>query len=44
VDDVDAYRSFQAKIFGQDSLELGLREIESTSHRYRKQSEPRVFA
>jgi hypothetical protein len=33
-----AYRSIQAKVVGQDPLELGLREIEGISHRYRKQS------
>ena len=40
----DAYGSIQAKVVGQDPLELGLREIEGVSHRYRKQSEPRAFA
>jgi hypothetical protein len=38
------YRSIKAKVVGQDPLELGLREIEGISHRYRKQSEPRAFA
>ena len=33
--------SFQAKVVGQDSLELGLRKIE-VGHRYRKQSEPHI--
>ncbi len=40
----DAYRSIKAKVVGQDPLELGLREIEGISHRYRKQIEPRAFA
>jgi hypothetical protein len=39
-----AYRSIQAKVVGQDPLELGLREIKGISHRHRKQSEPRAFA
>ena len=40
----DAYASIQAKVVGQDPLELGLREIEGIGHRYRKQSESRAFA
>ena len=47
----DAYRSIQAKVvgqdpleLGQDPLELGLRAVEGISHRYRKQSKPRAFA
>jgi hypothetical protein len=39
-----AYRSIQAKVVGQDPLELGLRDIKGISHRHRKQSEPRAFA
>ena len=40
----DAYRSIQAKVVGQDPLELGLREVEGIRHRYCKQSKPRAFA
>jgi hypothetical protein len=35
---LQVYCSIQAKVVGQDPLELGLREVEGISHRYRKQS------
>ena len=40
----DAYGSIQAKVVGQDPLELGLREIKGIGHRHRKQGKSRAFA